>query len=142
MLNLTEKLGWIAGCLFSVAGSFFSRGRAMRNRLGNCYLFALILFPCLVFQMGCAGKTHATFENKIKKMSDTELVGYYHGIEEKIRTVDAKMHTDGRSVGESKNQDSNLNLIPSPFWMGGDGYDLLQQRKGVLKELEKRNITP
>lgn len=91
----------------------------MRNRSGNRYLFALILFPCLIFQIGCAGKTHATFENKIKKMSDTELVDYYNGIEEKIRTVDAKMQVDGRSTGENKKQDPNSNLIPSPFWMGG-----------------------
>ncbi|MFH0729543.1 MAG: hypothetical protein V2B19_24785 [Pseudomonadota bacterium] len=75
-------------------------------------------------------------------MSDAELVDYYNGIEEKIRTVDTKMQADGRSIGENKKQDSNLNLIPSPFWMGGDGYDLLQQRKRVLKELERRNVSP
>ena len=105
-------------------------------------MFVIALCLCLLFHIGCAGKAHHSFENKVKKMSDTELVSYFNGIEDKIRTVDNKMQADERSNGNSKRPDPNVNLIPSPFWMGGVGYDLVEQRKVVLKEMGKRNITP
>jgi hypothetical protein len=71
-------------------------------------------------------------------MSDNDLLDYYHGINERIKDIDSDIKRE-----ESQDQTEQERVISNmPFFFGGEGYNLTQKRKVILKELNIRNLTP
>ena len=93
-----------------------------------------LLIPVLI--AGC-GNT-AKFVKKIEGMTDSDLIAYYHGINDKIKDianeVSVKEHFDTRP-------DEDIH-VQSPFFMGRQGYDLNHKKELIEKELIKRNLIP
>jgi hypothetical protein len=71
-------------------------------------------------------------------MSDTELLNYYYGINERLKDIDGGLQADDRSDPD----DHNHVIRNQTFFIGGEGHGLAQKRKIVLDELDRRNITP
>jgi hypothetical protein len=68
-------------------------------------------------------------------MSDNDLLDYYHGINERIKDIDSDIKRE-----ESQDQTEQERVISNmPFFFGGEGYNLIQKRKVILKELNIRN---
>jgi hypothetical protein len=71
-------------------------------------------------------------------MSDNDLLNYYHGINERIKDIDSDIKRE-----ESQDQNEKERAISNmPFFFGGEGHDLNQKRKMILKELNRRNLIP
>lgn len=100
-------------------------------------LIILLLFP-VYFNSGCAGTAANRFQGKIEKLSDDELLSYYYGINDRIRDID-------REIKNGKQHDLTEHdrvVSQQPFYFGGEGYDLVQKKNLILKELRKRRISP
>jgi hypothetical protein len=71
-------------------------------------------------------------------MSDTNLLNYYNGINERLKDIDNGMKREGPS-----DMDEREHLLDNQsFFLGGEGHGLIQKRKVILEELNKRNIYP
>ena len=69
-------------------------------------------------------------------MTDSDLLNYYYGINERIKELDHGMKREEQAYYiEHKHY-----IHPTPFSLGGQGHHLIQERKMILKELNKRNI--
>ena len=71
------------------------------------------------------------------KMSDEELVGYYHGINDRLKDLDNNIKYPQPSVKDSQDQFNHR-----VYEDGIPAYDLMQKKKKILAELKKRNIRP
>jgi len=78
------------------------------------------------------------FQNKLHRMSDSDLLSYYYGINDRIKDIDNRIKMQERA--DYSEHDHFMSQIP--FMIGGRGYSLVQKSKLVLKELNKRNISP
>ena len=77
-------------------------------------------------------------QSDIQTMSDNDLLNYYKGINERIKDIDNEIGRKGR-----QDQTERERVIANmPFFYGGEGYDLIRKRKIILKELNRRNLTP
>ncbi len=97
-----------------------------------------LFFMSIFFCISCASSKPNKFLNTIQRMSDTDLLNYYYGINERIKDIDHGMKREERSDHTKLEH----NISQTPFIIGGEGYNLIQKRKVVLKELNKRNISP
>jgi hypothetical protein len=71
-------------------------------------------------------------------MSDANLLNYYNGVNERLKDIDNGMRREEPSdIEESEHLFDNQS-----FFLGGEGHGLIQKRKVILKELNKRNIYP
>ena len=98
-------------------------------------VFLIVLSLCF---LSCSTMPKDSFQTRIEKISDDELLNYYNGINDKIKDVDnrAKLDMDKDMVRPDES------FFDKPFYMGSEGYELAHRRKLILKELEKRAITP
>ena len=105
----------------------------------SIYIFAVcLLCSSLFFNLSCASSKSNIFHTKIQRMSDYNLLNYYHGINDRIKEIDS-----GIKCEESPDQTEQERLVSNmPFLIGGEGYNLTQKRKIILKELNIRNLTP
>ena len=71
-------------------------------------------------------------------MSSNELLNYYYGINQRIKDID----NDFRRNERLDNSEYDRFIFQDPFIIGGQGYNLIQRRKLILKELKKRNVIP
>lgn len=106
----------------------------MRQKVIRCF-FILFLFH---LYLGCAGTATNQFQSKIEKMSDDELLSYYHGINDRIKDIDHEIKSrEQTDVTEHDRIVSN-----QPFYLGGEGYTLVRKKNLVLKELRRRKLAP
>lgn len=92
----------------------------------------------LFISLGCASSTPDKFLSKIQGMSDNDLLNYYHGIDARIKDIDRDIH-------QGQTQDpTQLERVVSnrPYFYGGEGQNLFQKRKMILKELDVRKLSP
>ena len=104
------------------------------------YFIASILTVSLIFYIGCANSNQNKFHNKISSMSDSELLDYYHGINDRLKDIEHGMEGHG-SIHHPRVTDKHY-IYQTPFSAGGEGYHLIRNRKIILQELRKRNIYP
>jgi len=104
------------------------------------YFIAGILTVALVLYIGCTNSNHNKFRNKISSMSDSELLAYYHGINDRLKDIEHGM-AGHESIHHPRVTDKHY-IYQTPFLAGGEGYHLIRNRKIILQELRKRNIYP
>jgi hypothetical protein len=112
----------------------------MNSSLKRSIFFLTVCFICssLFLNIGCAGSKSRIFQSKIQTMPDNELLNYYQGINKRIKDIDNDIKRD-----ESQDQTEHERMISNmPFFFGSEGYDLVQKKKIVLKELNRRNLIP
>ena len=97
-----------------------------------------LLFMTTLFQVGCASSEMVNLRKSIKSMSDTDLVNYYHGLNERIKYISKGTKREDH-IGHAQNEGVISNQT---LFVGGEGYGLIQKRKLVLNELNKRNLSP
>jgi hypothetical protein len=78
-------------------------------------------------------------KKEIERMSDSELLSYYHLINNRLDDIDRD--TEQKKVVNNHNYDPNRDRIPH-LHIGDSWGHLKQERKLVLNEMYKRNITP
>ncbi|MBU1168772.1 MAG: hypothetical protein KKD44_04320 [Proteobacteria bacterium] len=92
------------------------------------------LLSCLIFA-ACA---HDAFKTKLKGMTDTDLVNYYHGINDRIKDIGNKADMSERADYTRHDQE----ISQAPFLLGGEGgLDLLMKQKEIQKEINRRNLS-
>lgn len=101
----------------------------------------LLLIICLFFVLGCAGN-NIKIQNKIRKMSDKELISHYQVIEMSIVDTD---RTNDRTIEEERRTENDIN----PQNYNGRYYNLYQgslylreEKKLILQEMNRRGISP
>jgi hypothetical protein len=88
--------------------------------------------------MHCASTEMERFRANVHRMSDDALLACYQGLNDRIKDIDNGMKRDMLYHNKEK-----PDLIEQQsFLIGGDGYGLVQKRKVVLKELNRRNLSP
>ena len=100
-----------------------------------------MLLVFISLQFGCANTSEVKFRNKIEKMSDDELVGYYHGLNDRLKDLDVARdeNPDHISVPDSGHYSESISeygAVPDP------GYILFKKIQWSLAELKKRKIKP
>ena len=88
--------------------------------------------------MSCAGSRSKKFQRNIQTMSDNDLLNYYHGINERIKDIDSDIKREESQV-QTEHERAISNM---PFFFGGEGYELVQKEKMILKELDSRILSP
>ena len=112
----------------------------MNNYFKKSIYLLTVCFFCysLFFNISCASSKSNKFHSKIQKMSDNDLLNYYHGINDRIKDIDNDIKREG-----SHDQTEHERVVSNmPFFLGGEGYTLIQKRKMITKELNFRNLTP
>ncbi|QTA82876.1 Uncharacterized protein dnl_52620 [Desulfonema limicola] len=107
-----------------------------KNHTKIIYSIFLLLIFIAAFT-GCASTDPSKFQKKIEQMPDTDLVNYYHGINDRIKDIDNKVR-DEQVLEKNLNKDNSF--VQSPFYIGGHGHELVRERELIKKELNKRNI--
>jgi glutamate racemase len=83
---------------------------------------------------------HDAFVRKIRAMNDSELVDYYHGLNERIKEIENYQKLSRRS----DDAEHDRIMSQSSFFMGGEGEELVMKQRAVQNEIDRRNmiITP
>jgi hypothetical protein len=112
----------------------------MNNYLKKSIYLLTVCFFCysLFFNISCASSKSNKFHSKIQKMSDNDLLNYYHGINDRIKDIDNDIKRE-ESPDQTEIEQVTSNMS---FMFGGEGYNLVQKRKMILKELNSRSLTP
>ena len=92
----------------------------------------------MLFYSGCATSEQTRLRDRVKSMSDMELLNYYHGINERLKDIDSEVQTEDDSDSDNQNDF----IRNQTFFVGGQGHGLIQKRKIVWDELHRRNIAP
>ena len=102
------------------------------------FLTACCICSSIILCVSCAGSKSQKFQSKIQTMSDNDLLNYYEGINKRIKDIDSDIKRE-----ESQNPTRQERMVSDmPFFFGAEGYDLVQKRKMILKELNRRNLNP
>lgn len=101
-------------------------------------LAAGLVFCAALLSAGCASSKADEFRQRISKMPDDELMAYFQGINQRA----GDLRHDIRRDEQIYEPGPRHNTYPTPFAIGGEGYDLYQKRKMVREELKRRNIAP
>jgi len=102
-----------------------------------------MMIVCLCFMstflyFSCASSELVRLRKTCPSMSDTDLLNYYYGINERLKDIDNEMkEKEPSGLTEHEHLMDN-----DSFFAGGEGYGLIQKRKVILEELHKRNIYP
>lgn len=97
-----------------------------------------LLLGSVIFLSGCSSAQADKFRQRIHAMSDAELLSYYEGIGQRSMDLDHQVQRDQQLYPHQPRH----NIYPTPFLLGGEGYDLHQKRKMVLEEMRRRHISP
>ncbi len=102
------------------------------------FVFLLFVLAGFLLFFGCATTPKDDFTKRLRNMPDTELIAYYNGISERLKTIDNRTR-DMRSAEPRREPENSFN---GEFYYGSPGYDLMQKQKQVEKELKWRNLAP
>ncbi len=102
----------------------------------NLFLFIITV----IFLLGsCSNSKLIAKKKQFERMSDKELLSYYHQINNRLSDIDR--NTEQEKVIDNNNYNPNSDRIVHLHI--GDTWNQLQQEKKIaLSELHKRNITP
>ncbi len=111
--------------------------------MNSCYkIFTYLVTVCifcsfLLFTISCVNSKSNQFHTKIQRMSNDALLNYYRGINDRINDIGSGIE---REKGSDQNEQERI-ISNMPFLIGGEGYNLDQKRKIVLKELNIRGVS-
>lgn len=108
------------------------------NKKGNLNFLTGWLMMLICLHFGCASSELVNLGKNVQGMSDMELLNYYHGIDERIKDIATDIEREDRSDSD----DQEHYIHHNTFFIGGEGYGLIQKRQVVLDELTNREITP
>lgn len=101
-------------------------------------LIISFILVTILFHVGCATSELINVRKNVQRMSDSELLHYYYGINDRIKDV-----ANSEKMEERPGLTEHDHLIRSQtFFVGGEGYGLIQKREVILEELNKRGISP
>lgn len=87
----------------------------------------------------CSNSKLIEKKKEFERMSDRELLNYYHQINDRLNDIDR--NTEQNKVLDNNNYDPNRNRI-THLHIGDQWGRLKQEKKIILNELYERNITP
>ena len=90
------------------------------------------------FLAGCATSTPEPLDERVAAMSDLQLISYYHGINDRLKDIQARTRETDRQ-GTILEKD---HLARMPYVMGGEAWKLERQQERAHQELIRRNLTP
>ena len=97
-----------------------------------------LCFITILLHISCASSELVALRKTSQGMSDTDLLNYYYGMNERIKDL-----ANGTQKEELSGSTEHEHFIYNQtFFVGGEGYGLIQKRKVILQELSKRNIYP
>jgi hypothetical protein len=100
------------------------------------FLFGLVV----IFIFGsCSSSKLVEKKKQFERMPDKELLSYYHQLDNRLDDIDK--NTENNKVVENNNYDPNRDRVVH-LHIGDKWGQLKQEKKLVLRELRKRNITP
>jgi hypothetical protein len=117
---------------------FNDRKNSMNRKSKKKYIYGFFLSIITMLFLSCASTPSANFKKKIQSMSNNELINYYDGIDARLKDIETGGKENDRLFKKSHDEVS-VNMKTS-FYLSGEGQDLLQKRKAVVNEFEKRNI--
>ena len=107
-------------------------------------IIILVSIVCLVLAVGCADKNRIQTQEKLRGMSDKELVNHYEMLEMRILDIDR-----AREQSVEQEQDMQNSHYPQRYHnhLGhlhiGDNWNKLKKEKELtLIEMKKRDISP
>ena len=101
------------------------------------YLVIILILSQTFYTASCTSSEMIRLRKSIKEMSDTELINYYYGINERIKDV----ANDQERKADMDNKRHEHIIINQTFFPGGEGHGLLQKRELALDELIMRGIS-
>jgi hypothetical protein len=84
----------------------------------------------------CAGNQKATLRERLTAMSDDDLIAYYQGIDDRLRSVGEGVRRETADKAEAQSAIG----FQQTYFIGGEGQHLLKQRAAAEKELLRRGI--
>jgi hypothetical protein len=70
-------------------------------------------------------------------MADTELINYYYGINERLKDI----ASDQERNADMEHTKYEHIIFNQTFFVGGEGYGLIQKREMALDDLNMRDIS-
>ena len=110
------------------------------KRLKNKLMLVIsiqMLLPALLL-MHCASTEMERFRANVHRLPDDALLTYYHGLNDRLKDIDNGLKSDMLFHDDVKPDV----ISQQTFIVGGAGFGLVQKRKIVLKELNRRNLAP
>jgi hypothetical protein len=101
-------------------------------------LMASLLTMAVLFQAGCASSEHTRLRDRVRTMSDAELLNHYYGINDRLKDIAGDMQQEERTDPDNPDQF----IDNQTFFVGGAGHGLEQKRRIILDELHRRGISP
>jgi hypothetical protein len=98
------------------------------------FVFRLVVI--MVVSVACVHGD--AFERKIRAMSDSDLVSYYQGLNDRIKDIENKQILE-RSSRETEHERM---VSQSTFIISGEGHDLVEKQKAAYREIRRRNLSP
>lgn len=99
-----------------------------------------ILCGCLaavtVLLFSCATGSKPSLQERLRTMGDDALIGYYQGVDARLRAVGEGVRREGGDTGAEE----NTVRYQQPYFLGGEGNRLLNQRTAAERELQRRGI--
>lgn len=108
---------------------------ALKRNAGRVFV---ILAAILIFS-ACGNPGLNVKKQQFEKMPDEDLLRYYHQLDERLDNIDKA--TEEQKVMGNYNDDPEWDRIRH-LHVGDTWYQLRQEKTLVLKELNKRGITP
>jgi hypothetical protein len=114
-------------------------GNTFSGQSRNITVLALCCFvAAMALLAGCVSKDEVRFQEKVHKMSNTDLLTHYRGINERMKDIDHEMS----SQDHLDHYDGKHWVYSTPYSPGREGYWLVEQRKMIEAEMKRRNLKP
>lgn len=106
----------------------------------NVQIILLFFVGFLMIISGCAGKNKIGIQEKIKIMSDEELINHYQLIEMRIvdtdRDRECAFEEKKSKFGDAESKDYGL------YYISHGSHGLRKEKRLVLNEMKARGISP
>lgn len=88
--------------------------------------------------LGCATTAQDSLEVRLAAMPDKRLISYYHGINDRLKDIQAETRETDRQ-GPILEEDY---LARMPYVVGGEAWELEQKREKASREMIRRGLMP
>ena len=107
--------------------------------LTSTVMILVFVLTIMIIFSGCRNSKLIKKKKQFERMSDKELLSYYYQINNRLDDIDR--NTEQNKVIDNNNYDPNRDRI-THLHIGDTWGHLQKEKKLVLSELHKRNITP
>lgn len=103
--------------------------------LSRTLLFSGIIIQAILLT-ACASSPKPSLRERLATMSDADLMAYYQGVDYRLKAVGDEVRRETADNG----QEPVTPGFQQTYFLGGDGYRLLEARKLAERELVRRRI--